>query len=205
MVLAVRVAALAALVASPAIAQQKFPSKPVRIITSVAGGPYDVVMRATGVPLSLALGQPVIVENRAGGSFVPVADGCAKAVPDGHTLCALDSFMMAVNPLLIANIPYNAYKDFTPIVFIGSLNAGLMVSMDLPVRDLPDLLAQAKAHRTSSLSPRPEGEHMRTSTSSTSGAGAFRSSMSRTRAFSRERPPWRQARSTLPCSRWGPP
>jgi tripartite-type tricarboxylate transporter receptor subunit TctC len=143
-----RIVAIAAAVAFtlPAAAQQKWPSKPIRIFTSTSGGPYDIVMRATGVPLSQALGQPVIVENRTGGSFVPVADGCAKSAPDGHSLCALDSFMMAVNPLLIANIPYNADKDFSPIILIGTLNAGLMVTADLPVKDLPDLLAQAKAN-----------------------------------------------------------
>ncbi len=137
---------LAALaLAFPAAAQQ-WPSKPIRIFTSTPGGPYDVVMRATGVPLSQALGQPVIVENRTGGSFVPVADGCAKGAPDGHTLCALDSFMMSVNPLLIANIPYNAEKDFTPVIFIGALNSGLMVNAALAVKDVQDLLAQAKAN-----------------------------------------------------------
>src|SRR3954468_23458390 len=66
-------------VVSSAEAQQKWPSKPIRIFTSTSGGPYDVVMRATGVPLAQALGQPVIMENRTGGSFVPVADGCAKS------------------------------------------------------------------------------------------------------------------------------
>ena len=127
-------------------AQQKWPSKPIRIFTSTSGGPYDVVMRATGVPLAQALGEPVIVENRTGGSFVPVADGCAKSAPDGHSLCALDAFMMSVNPLMIANIPYNAEKDFTPIIYIGALNSGLMVNAELPVKDLPDLLAQARAN-----------------------------------------------------------
>lgn len=128
-----------------AAAQQRWPTKPIRILTSTPGGPYDVVMRGLGGPLGQALGQPVVVENRTGGSFIPLADGCAHATPDGHTLCTSDSFAQSLNPLLFSHLPYDPEKDFTPIIFIGALNSGVMVNSAVHVKDIHDLLAQAKA------------------------------------------------------------
>ena len=130
---------------SEAAAQQRWPTKPIRIYTSTPGGPYDVIMRGMSGPLGQALGQPVIIENRTGGSFIPLADACAHAVPDGHTLCTSDSFAQSLNPLLFSRLPYDPDKDFTPIIFIGALNSGVLVNAGLPVKNIQDLLVQAKA------------------------------------------------------------
>jgi tripartite-type tricarboxylate transporter receptor subunit TctC len=127
-----------------ASAQQGYPSKPIRILTSTAGGPYDVVMRGMSVPLGQALGQSIIIENRTGGSFIPLAEGCAHAVPDGHTLCTSDSFAQSLNPLLFAKLPYSP-KEFAPIIFIGSLNSVILVNASVPARNIQELFDMAKA------------------------------------------------------------
>jgi tripartite-type tricarboxylate transporter receptor subunit TctC len=128
-----------------ASAQQRWPAKPIRVFTSTPGGPYDVIMRGMSGPLGQALGQPIVIENRTGGSFIPLADACAHGAPDGHTLCTSDSFAQSLNPLLFSKLPYDPDKDFTPIIFIGALNSGLMVNANFPVKDIHDLLAQARA------------------------------------------------------------
>ncbi len=126
-------------------AAQRWPTRPVRILTSTPGGPYDVVMRGLSGPLGQALGEPVVVENRTGGSFIPLAEGCAHAAADGNTLCTSDSFAQSLNPLLFARLPYDPDKDFSPIIFIGALNSGVVVNAGLPVKNIQELLAQAKA------------------------------------------------------------
>ena len=137
--------ALAGAAVTEAAAQQRWPTKPIRIFTSTPGGPYDVIMRGMSGPLGQALGQPIVIENRTGGSFIPLAEGCAHATPDGHTLCTSDSFAQSLNPLLFSKLPYDPEKDFTPIIFIGALNSGVLVNAAVPVKDIHDLLAQAKA------------------------------------------------------------
>ena len=133
-----------AIVPSAAIAQT-YPTKPVRILTSTPGGPYDVVMRGMAGPLGQALGQAVIIENRVGGSFIPLADACAHAPPDGHTLCTSDSFAQSLNPLLFSKLPYDPGKDFAPIIFIGSLSSAVVVNPSLAVKDIHELLALARS------------------------------------------------------------
>ena len=130
--------------AATAPAQQAYPSKPIRILTSTAGGPYDIVMRGLSIPLSQALGQSIVIENRTGGSFIPLAEGCAHANPDGHTLCTSDSFAQSLNPLLFAKLPYDP-KEFAPIIFIGSLNSVILVNAALPARSIQELFEMARA------------------------------------------------------------
>ena len=128
---------------TPALGQQRYPSKPIRILTSTAGGPYDLAMRGLSVPLGQALGQNVVIENRTGGSFIPLAEGCAHAAPDGHTLCTSDSFAQSLNPLLFAKLPYDP-KEFAPIIFIGSLNSVILVKAASPARSIQELLDMAR-------------------------------------------------------------
>jgi tripartite-type tricarboxylate transporter receptor subunit TctC len=72
-------------------------------------------------------------------------ESCAHATPDGYTLCTSDSFAQSVNPLIFANLPYDPARDFAPIIFIGALNSGVLVNSSLPVANLSELLALAKA------------------------------------------------------------
>ena len=133
-----------ALNSAAAPAQQTYPSKPIRIFTSTAGGPYDIAMRGLSAPLAQALGQSIVIENRTGGSFIPLAEGCAHAAPDGHTLCSSDSFAQSLNPLLFAKLPYDP-KEFAPIIFIGSLNSVILVNAASPARNIRELFDMAKA------------------------------------------------------------
>lgn len=137
-------AATAALASAMAAAQQGYPSKPIRIITSTAGGPYDIAMRGLSGPLGQALGQSIVIDNRTGGSFIPLAEACAHAAPDGHTLCTSDSFAQSLNPLLFSKLPYET-KEFAPIIFLGTLNSAILVNAALPVRNLQELFDMAKA------------------------------------------------------------
>jgi len=108
--------ALALLTAAPIIAAaQAYPNKPLRLIVPVTtGGPSDIVARILGERLSTALGQPVIVENKPGASQTVGADYVAKARPDGYTLLQAAA-NMAINPILIPNLPYDTTKDFAPV------------------------------------------------------------------------------------------
>jgi tripartite-type tricarboxylate transporter receptor subunit TctC len=143
-ILTLTLAAIAATVPALVNAQQPYPSKPIRIITSTAGGPYDIAMRGLSGPLSQSLGQPFIIENRTGGSFIPLAEGCAHATPDGHTLCTSDSFAQSLNPLLFSKLPYDT-KEFAPIIFIGTLNSVVLVNAALPARNIQELFDMARA------------------------------------------------------------
>lgn len=140
----VAMAATAALIPALANAQQPYPSKPIRIITSTAGGPYDIAMRGLSGPLSQSLGQSIVIDNRTGGSFIPLAEACAHATPDGHTLCTSDSFAQSLNPLLFSKLPYET-KEFAPIIFIGALNSVILVNAASPAKNIQELIDMAKA------------------------------------------------------------
>ena len=107
---------LALLAAAPlAATAQTYPSKPVRLIVPVTtGGPSDIVARILGERLSTALAQPVIIENKPGASQTVGADYVAKARPDGYTLLQAAA-NMAINPILMPNLPYDTAKDFAPV------------------------------------------------------------------------------------------
>jgi tripartite-type tricarboxylate transporter receptor subunit TctC len=140
------VASLSLLAVVPAFSYgQAYPSKPVKIQTVTAGGPYDVVMRGFATGLSPAIGQPVVIENRSGGNFIPATEACAKATNDGYTLCTGDAFALSLNPALFSSLPYDAAKDFTPIIHLGHLNSAVIVHPSVPANTVQELIALAKA------------------------------------------------------------
>ena len=96
------------------VAAQAYPSKLVRIQTVTPGGPYDLAMRGFSSGLSQSIGQPVVIENRAGGNLIPATEACARAPNDGYTFCTADTFAHSINPAVFLKLPYSA-KDFTPI------------------------------------------------------------------------------------------
>jgi tripartite-type tricarboxylate transporter receptor subunit TctC len=121
---------------------QTFPAKPVRIVTSDAGGGSDIVARAMVPALSSSLGQPVIVDNRAGG--VIAGDFVAKAPPDGHTLIYYGNTLWLL-PLMSDKVPYDTVRDFVPISMAVTAPNILVVHPSLPVKSVKDLIALAKA------------------------------------------------------------
>src|SRR5688572_25702954 len=109
-------AAIACLAAclNPAAAQQ-YPSKPIRVIVPFAvGGQLDPLVRLVAPPVGESLGQPLVVENRAGGSTLIGMTACAKAAPDGYTLCVTTADSLSFNPAIFSNLPYDPDTDFAP-------------------------------------------------------------------------------------------
>ena len=129
--------------ASSAIGQS-WPSKPIRLYTSAAGGPYDIALRGVTPALGRALGQTIVIENRAGGNFVPLGEVCARSAPDGYTLCSFDAYTNILNPHAFSKLPYGL-KDFSPIIHFGYLYGALVVHPSVSANSLPDLLALARA------------------------------------------------------------
>ncbi len=133
-------AALLGLHSPGAPAQGTYPSKPVRLIVPVTtGGPSDLVARILGEKLGAALGRPVVVENRAGASQSVGAAVVAKSDPDGYTLLQAAA-NMAINPILMADLPYDTAKDFAPISLTHLTPYVFVVSAQSPISTLAELL-----------------------------------------------------------------
>lgn len=137
---------LVAVAAAAATAQaQSFPAKPVRLIVPFApGGSTDIVARVLGTELNRMWGQPVLVDNRAGGSTVIGTEIVAKAPPDGHTLLVTPAPFTIV-PSLAAKLPYDPQKDFEPITLINTTPLVVVVHPAVPARNIKDLVALAKS------------------------------------------------------------
>ena len=135
--------------AIPASAQSadSYPTRPVTIIVPFpAGGSADLNARTVAERLSAALGQPFIVDNKAGASGNVGTAAAAKATPDGYTLLMSNSGALAVNPHLFPNVGYDSLKDFAPISLGMKISNLLLVHPSLPVKTLPELIAYVKAH-----------------------------------------------------------
>ena len=127
-------------------AQTAYPSRPVKVIVPLAaGGPVDLVARRVSDRLSKQLGQPVMVENRAGGNGIIGANACKSAAPDGHTLCILLSDTLVINPAIYKKLPY-AVGDFAPISEISRIDTAVVVSAGLPIRSIQELVQHDRAH-----------------------------------------------------------
>jgi tripartite-type tricarboxylate transporter receptor subunit TctC len=134
-----------ALVGAGAKAEDKYPSKPVRIIVSFsAGGPTDIVARVMGAKMGDLLGQQFVVENRVGAGGNIGADQVAKSPPDGYTLLMATVSTHAINPGLYRNMPYDPVRDFAPIAQIGVTPTLLSVHPSLPATDAKSLIALVK-------------------------------------------------------------
>lgn len=128
-------------------AQAGWPSKPVRYVVPFApGGTTDILARLLAPKLTAALGQTVVVENRAGAGGVLGADHVAKSPADGYTILGGTISTQAINPALQAKIPYDASKDFAPVTLIGHTPNVVVVPAASPFRTMQDLLAHARAN-----------------------------------------------------------
>jgi tripartite-type tricarboxylate transporter receptor subunit TctC len=140
------IAVAAALVcAVPQVAAQgAYPAKPVRlIVASGAGGGLDFVARQVATPLSEALGQTVVVDNRAGASGSIAAEVTSQAAPDGYTLMFLSASLVVYG--IVNQTRYDLYKDFDPVSQVAAAPYMLTVHPSLPVKTVKDLVAHAKA------------------------------------------------------------
>ena len=139
--------ALLALTLAPALHAQSYPAKPVHVIVPYpAGGVVDALVRSLGQPLAESLAQAVIVDNRPGANTMIALEACAKAAPDGHTLCASSSDGMSFNPQLYAKLPYDAERDFAPITQLVWVSGVIVAGAGAPYDSVRDMIAFAKAH-----------------------------------------------------------
>jgi tripartite-type tricarboxylate transporter receptor subunit TctC len=135
----------ALLLSTAAFAQ--YPTKPVRwIVPIAAGGPNDIMTRALGGELATALGQPVIIENRAGAAYIVGAEAVAKSAPDGYTLLTAPAALLVFQKLTYSKLPYDSQRDFTYVGIVANSVMGLFVHSSVPARTVQELVAYAKAN-----------------------------------------------------------
>jgi len=140
-------AAVALALASTVVTAQAWPSKPIKYIVPFApGGTTDILARTVGEKLSVALGQPVIIENKPGAGGGVGAEFVAKAAPDGYTIMGGTISTHAINASLYKNLPYDPIKDFVPIVLLARVPNMLVVNVDIPAKSVPELIALLKAN-----------------------------------------------------------
>lgn len=125
---------------------QDYPEKTIRIIVPYSpGGTADMLARTMGQKMAESLGQQVIIDNRPGAGGNIGADLAAKAAPDGYTMLMGTVATHAINPNLYPKMPYDAAKDFAPIVLVATLPNLLVVNPSVPARNVKELIALAKA------------------------------------------------------------
>jgi tripartite-type tricarboxylate transporter receptor subunit TctC len=138
-------ALLAAPFALPTAYAQKFPDKPVRFIVPFPpGGGNDILARALAPRLADFLGQPVIIDNRAGAGGNIGTEAAAKAPPDGYTI-VIASNQVTINPWLFAKLPFDIEKDFAPVALVASVPMVLAVHPSVAAQNVRELIALAKA------------------------------------------------------------
>ncbi|HTD91692.1 MAG TPA: tripartite tricarboxylate transporter substrate-binding protein [Burkholderiales bacterium] len=132
-------------IGAPAAAQS-FPVQPIRAVVGyAAGGGADGLIRAIAAELSENLGQPVVIDNRAGGGTVIGTHVVAASKPDGYTIFVADNAYV-VNPALMSKLPYDSVRDFTPIVAVESSSTTLLITHpSFPARSVKELIAMARA------------------------------------------------------------
>jgi tripartite-type tricarboxylate transporter receptor subunit TctC len=138
--------ATALMLAAAAAQAQGFPSKPVKIIVGFpAGGPLDAHARLLSDRLSQLLGQPVIVDYKAGAGGTVGADFVAKSEPDGYTIMLANTGVMVINPAIYTKSPYQTLREFVPIARTAQQPLVLLVNPSVPARTVPEFIALAKS------------------------------------------------------------
>ena len=130
-----------------AAAQQRYPSKPIRVINiTSAGGPTDIMARALGQGFAQMNGQNFVVENRPGANSIIAAEACAKAAPDGYTICLLPRNAISLNPYLYRKLPYDGEKSFEPITNLVWGQQVLVLHPSIPSNTFKELVEYSKQH-----------------------------------------------------------
>ena len=142
----ISLALAAALVAAGPLAQAQEFQRPFKVVVTTApGATNDTLARLYAAKMSELFGQPVVVENRAGGNSIPGADFVAKAPPDGYTLLFGNTTLLAIMGGLFKNLPYDP-KEFVPVTVIALAPSVLVVHPSVPARNLKEFIAYAKAN-----------------------------------------------------------
>jgi tripartite-type tricarboxylate transporter receptor subunit TctC len=131
---------------SPTQAQTAYPSKPIRLVVGFPpGGGMDLSARVYSLKLQEALGTPIVVENRPGGTGILAGEAVAKAPPDGYTLLVGASGQMTINPVILPNHPYDPLRDFAAITTLAQFPMVIAVNPSFPPKSLAELVALARA------------------------------------------------------------
>lgn len=141
-----RVLLAALLLVCSQVFAQAYPSRPIRVVCTIPpGGAPDVMARTIGNAISQTLGQPVVIENRAGANGIIAAEAVLKAPADGYTLFVADTGNYAVTAALYPNFPYDVRKDFVPVVLAAVPAVYLVANAASPFRSVEDFVRIAKA------------------------------------------------------------
>jgi tripartite-type tricarboxylate transporter receptor subunit TctC len=125
---------------------QSYPTKPIRMIVSIAAGSVtDVIMRAAATELQQRLGQPLVIENNGGASGIIAARACAQAAPDGYTVCKINHAQLSYNQLMFDRLPYDPDTDLVPVALLYLLNEGVFVNPGIGLKSMADLKALAQS------------------------------------------------------------
>jgi tripartite-type tricarboxylate transporter receptor subunit TctC len=125
---------------------QTYPARTITVVVpSVAGGPTDLVGRVVAQMLSENIGQNAVVDNRAGAGNTLGTEYAARAKPDGYTLTIASPSSHSIAPAIYPKLPYNAVRDFTPVILLATAPLLLVTHPSLPVKNVKDLIALAKA------------------------------------------------------------
>ena len=147
LILPVAVCGLLALGQQTAAAQGAYPNRPVKLIVPFsAGSGTDILARMVAERLTKSLGQTFVVDNRQGADGIIGTDQIAKATADGYTLGFVPSSPIVMNPALYAKLPFDPIKDLIPVSSMALLSCVLGVQPDLPIKNVQELIAYAKAH-----------------------------------------------------------
>ncbi|MDB5942611.1 MAG: tripartite tricarboxylate transporter substrate binding protein [Ramlibacter sp.] len=142
----VRGAVAALMLVACGLANAAYPEKPIRVVIGFpAGGPLDQHARLLSERLQAVLGQPIVIDYKSGAGGTVGAQDVMKAAPDGYTLMLANTGVMVINPGLYSKLPYDTLRDFTPIARTAMQPLALLVNPKLPVNNLREFMAYAKA------------------------------------------------------------
>jgi tripartite-type tricarboxylate transporter receptor subunit TctC len=140
------VAGAGAVAFAPTATAQRYPDHPIKLIVPVPpGGGVDLLSRAIGTKMQLSMGQPVVIDNKAGASAAIGTEILAKSPPDGYTIM-MGYSAHATNPIFSTSLPYDTNKDFAAIAHVGYIPLILVVNASSPYQTLQELIAAAKAN-----------------------------------------------------------
>jgi tripartite-type tricarboxylate transporter receptor subunit TctC len=139
-------ATICALLFAPIASAQTYPAKPVRmIVSSPPGGVTDGSARAIANDIAPLLGQPVVIDNRGGANGNIGGEACAKANPDGYSVCMLNGVAVTFNPFAYAKMPFDVDRELAPVIHVGFLDISVGVHASLPANSIKELVELARA------------------------------------------------------------